>query len=709
MSLINYVLTGDAQGAELYLRNLALKSDIDLYTELLLRDEREMTALHLAVERADLQMVKILLSYGASVNARIGNSDIGDYAKSLAQANPKNEQRINAYALIKSRGRWLTDRGVSFSRSIKAIEDVTMNIRCAKDKEAALVVGVTGEGKSTFINYLCGVDYKRNKVNGVTRMTPLSSEYVKTGHSPTSETVYPQVIESKKQPYVLVDFPGFEDTKGLAEEVCAAAGSYMLTKQLRSIPAIVLVVSWNSLDDPKMLTYRKSAQNIGAMISLNPATAENVILIVTKQTADLNMKDVRARLRELSESEGWHSISNATPIKQEGVTADMWKKQCLKNTTQAILSRDGNIILADVTTSCARDAFHEILNKQMKISKKPDLFEFKNYSQFMNDFVAVLKNLCSIFLNMRNESIRLFDSSKMLDAEIDNLQLQKTYESKKCRDLYTSSSILFEKKYFEYQIVEMRERLVKLKIQQDDLSSSSRAYEAKYTQLAHDLVSNEASLLGTRQFLEAEKVRLARTLALAKNDPNAEVNRAISECNFLLEYQSEIIQSIRSDLSYIKSNISTCEQEKWVLQDKIRQEENLLAQETARFENEKTIHEERARLGNSKVVDMLKVVEKIDVHIALLTSRSASLSQDALMIKLELAINEDLFSTTREIIQVLELNSDVLDNFMLSFRINTPSSKSPLIHSLSTFLSHAPTTLPTHSNDQKSSLSSNRK
>jgi GTP-binding protein EngB required for normal cell division len=703
MSLVDFIINGDAKSADHYLRNLAHKSAEDLNNELAMRYDKEMTSLHLAVERSDMPMVKVLLSYGAAVNAKICNINVVDYAKALAENNPANVQQKMIYALIRSRGRWLNDRGISFSRSVKAIEDVTINIRDAKDKVAALFLGVTGEGKSTLINYLCGVDYKRTKVSGVMRVTPLGSEFVRTGHSTTSETVYPEVIESKNQPYVLVDLPGFADTRGAVEEVCAAAGICMLTKQLHSIPAILLVTSWNSLEQPKMLSYRKSAQNIGAMIFLNPAAAENVILIVTKPTDDLKIEDVRARLHELSQGEGWQSISHASNRKRESLTEDQWKRQCLRNATQAILSHKINIILGDVTTPYTRSIFQQAMDKRMKISQTPYLFDFQSSSQYVNDFIAVLKSLCLSYIHTRNEVITLSDSLKILYAELDNLQFQRTSKSKLICDLDKSSSIAFDKTPFEIRVTTAKEQIQQLKNQKSQFLITKISYKTECRHLSRDIVIEESKLAGTRQFLEAEKVRLARNLAFAKNDPNAEVNRAFRDSYFLLDCQSDNIKSMRDSLSSTERKISTCENDVWTIRDQLRQHESLLVNEMRSLHGARTLHEENGLLARKEIQVIQLAIENLQSHIALLTSKKDILFQDFLLRQMELEVNEYLYLIVREIIQVLEIKNDVMDNFMQSFRGNPLSTTSSLSRSLLTFITHAPPILLDNSAPQVSS------
>lgn len=430
-----------------------------------------MTALQIAVEKGNFKTVQVLLSFDASIDAKIGNKNVVEYSKELMEKNPENERR-KIYALLKSRGKWQSTaaktQGVLFARSMKTIVDAVDKIKGAVNKIGLLFLGITGEGKSTFINYLTGVDYKKGeKKRGQFQIVPTSSEIAKVGNTTTSETFLPQIVELKNQTQVLVDLPGFEDTRGTAEEICAAATISMLTKQLNSIQSILLVCSWNTLADTRMVNYRQAAYNIGGMISNDPKTAENVILLVTKpygSQCEISLSDVKETLTQLSKDEKWDKLSD---VKREDVDEDTWKKYCLKKVTEALLSHEEHIVMADVLTSDARTAFHKTVGTLSGKAKKPDQFDFTNYSRFMTQFKLVMENMIINYNDLarrhksQEEKLQSVQNSiKELEAEKNELEDSIAKSEKQKNEPFTAESfdnkILEEKK----KVAELRNKML---------------------------------------------------------------------------------------------------------------------------------------------------------------------------------------------------------------------------------------------------------
>ena len=425
LKLIDLISSKSSKEIESHLDQLSVNKSLGeqaLSEQLAQRDSQGRTALHLAIMKGDFETIKVLLSFDAPITHQINNKSCEDYARELI-GNPPQSERKRIYALIKSRGKWQTkaahDQGIIFSRSMKAIVDAVDKIQGALNNAGVLFVGITGEGKSTFINYLSGVEYKIEEGDDLDeRAVPtINKELAAVGHSTISCTSLPQTIPVKGKPYVWVDLPGFEDTRGIAEKICSAASICMLTKQLKLVQAIPFVVSVPSLKDKKLVVYRTAAENVGAMISKDPQAADNVILVVSKP-GKVTEAAVRKKLSELSNDEKWDSALPATLIKREDLNEDAWRKHCLKIGTEAILTRKNNILLADITSSSARETFQNMIEGLTSQAKSPKQFDFNNYSKYMNQFQKVIESMIVHLNGLKREQKSIQETLKNLGGRV---------------------------------------------------------------------------------------------------------------------------------------------------------------------------------------------------------------------------------------------------------------------------------------------------
>ena len=94
------------------------------------------------------------------------------------------------------------------------------------EKKAVMVLGLSGTGKTTLINYLNGVPLVCLK-DPITRKWILDIAPNATslpcgftiGHTSASQTIYPAVYTPPDEEYSYVDNPGFQDTRGVAMEI----------------------------------------------------------------------------------------------------------------------------------------------------------------------------------------------------------------------------------------------------------------------------------------------------------------------------------------------------------------------------------------------------------------------------------------------------------------------------------------------------------
>jgi len=112
-------------------------------------------------------------------------------------------------------------------------------------KKAIMVLGLTGVGKSTLVNYLNDVPLKCEKKNGAWRIdlvdpnVKLMCTY-KIGHR-DSETLYPSACTPQGKQVTYIDSPGFQDNRGFEIEIGNSFFREEILKQVDDLKFLILL------------------------------------------------------------------------------------------------------------------------------------------------------------------------------------------------------------------------------------------------------------------------------------------------------------------------------------------------------------------------------------------------------------------------------------------------------------------------------------
>jgi len=135
------------------------------------------------------------------------------------------------------------------------------------EKRAIMVLGLTGVGKTTLINYLNGIPLKCTRINGVWRLdlatnttttnsSALKCDFLKIGHT-NSETLYPMACSPKngaQQRVTYIDTPGFQDNRGFEVEI---GNSFFREEILKNVEELkfLLLISYADVIDRRVQFY----------------------------------------------------------------------------------------------------------------------------------------------------------------------------------------------------------------------------------------------------------------------------------------------------------------------------------------------------------------------------------------------------------------------------------------------------------------------
>ena len=413
------------QTVDNYLGNL--KSN-DVTKQLEAHNKQGNTPLYVAIyELGDIELVKVLLSFGAP----IGEKDITE----------KLSEKPEIITLVQTRIYWremAKKMQIPFERTLRLIEQgIRLNTkRTIENNDGVIFFGRTGHGKSTLVNYLCGTNYVLDSKTRDLKLADKSKELAKVGKTVRSQTSFPEEFPLKtvSNNTLLIDMPGFMDTRGYAHDIAASAYIQFLMKRLKKIRCIVFLCQWSDLmDDSKGNGYRDMAKNLGKIFlnGNNNQSAENLILVITKSDLSSsnkkNLASVIERLEEIREDVDDNPTDNHD--------SDSIDKKAIQIITHAILDRQALLCISDLTT----DSFRKNVCEMLKtfVPKSGENFNFSNFLAKMGSFILFAEFIAKQYNNMKNkirhiasEIIALNDDISVFEKSIGTLTLTQSQTSK---------------------------------------------------------------------------------------------------------------------------------------------------------------------------------------------------------------------------------------------------------------------------------------
>jgi hypothetical protein len=270
------------------------------------------------------------------------------------------------------------------------VSDGAENAKKISGKDAVIVIGNTGAGKSTFVNYLLGCDMiqktpKELGIKGLKKVVvvrPKSEggacdEIMPIGHSKTSKTFIPQIASDPiNREVAYCDCPGFLDNRGAEINIANAVNIKCALQEAKCVKVLILI-NYHSLlaDRGRGLTDMLNicTQLFGSTANLK-CFQEALLLGVTQVPEDIDIDSLREWLLE-DTPDVMQVLSRRLflydPLNRGG--SDFWlRAQCASQLSalQGIPQSQSCNMFQTVLTADDEQKLVEIVEKQSKTLKE---------------------------------------------------------------------------------------------------------------------------------------------------------------------------------------------------------------------------------------------------------------------------------------------------------------------------------------------------
>lgn len=147
--------------------------------------------------------------------------------------------------------------------------------------QVVLVIGQTGVGKSTLINYLSGAELIYNSDFDYLEVKNQVGK-IAVGHGAESMTTVPNQWHDREHSLTYWDCPGFEDTKGSEQDIANAF--YVQRLFQNAFIKLLVVVQASSFDDKRGSAFTQLIGKLASLLNNFSHFSQAITLVVSKCT-----------------------------------------------------------------------------------------------------------------------------------------------------------------------------------------------------------------------------------------------------------------------------------------------------------------------------------------------------------------------------------------------------------------------------------------
>jgi hypothetical protein len=180
-----------------------------------------------------------------------------------------------------------------------------------KGKDLVLILGNTGAGKSTFVNYAMGKTMVSQSLpDSLEESFVCEDPFMEIGHGFESTTNFPESCCDASSNLTFCDCPGFLDNRGVVFDITNMYAISRMAQVARSVKGVVIVFNYHSLMSDRARGLRETASLLDTIFgSQGSAHASSIMLLVTRVPAHTKLEQLRNYLGS-AVSSGYVSQTN---------------------------------------------------------------------------------------------------------------------------------------------------------------------------------------------------------------------------------------------------------------------------------------------------------------------------------------------------------------------------------------------------------------
>ncbi len=358
---------------------------------------------------------------------------------------------------------------VNLKKLKSLFEEAFEKIKAAQNQEVVLVVGNTGAGKSTSINYLMGSKMFLNSrtytnefgdqcvEDGEIAVASGEKEYAKIGSDLLkSQTLYAEVTTVGPDGFAYCDCTGFQDSRSNEEGIISSLGTYLAIKFSKNIKALVITIDYSSFDSTRAKGFKNLCETLGhllpnlsELVNSDPTIAERFFKTLKLPFTGFNLSEQKPKPLPII-----FLITKVPPeVSQEKLNGKIY--QLAKSAVNALYDpedtdqkdKESRAYIASLMLACKDNVFalraHEMVYDPIQplksekvrgaiihhLSKLQDFIPKEQFA--LNDEGESFSKLRSLIIRMTTQINYLLSNLSALPTyieyhEIDRQQLQET-------------------------------------------------------------------------------------------------------------------------------------------------------------------------------------------------------------------------------------------------------------------------------------------